>query len=77
MPLNVNNYEEREHTIYSLFQDLKLDYLVLLTGESPFAQHIRHRQITSVSGYFKCLSPLLPFSFICLWGVMLTLDHRH
>lgn len=66
MPLNVNNYEEREHTICSLFQDLKLDYLVLLTGESPFAQHIRHGQIAPISGYVERLFPLLPFPSICI-----------
>lgn len=66
MPLNVNNYEEREHSICSLFQDLKLDYLVFLTGESPFAQQIRHGQIAPILGYFDRLPPLLPFPFICI-----------
>lgn len=66
MPLNVNNYEERECSICPLFQDLKLDCLVLLTGESPFAQQIRHGQIASISGYFESLSPLLPFPFTCI-----------
>ena len=77
MPLNVNNYEEREPSIWSLFQDLKLDYLVLLIGESPFTQRSRYRQIASVSGYFESLSCLLPFPFICTGGGMLILDHRH
>lgn len=62
----MNNYEEREHSICSPFQDLKLDYLVPLTGESPFAQHVRHGQIASISDYFGNLSLLLPFPLICI-----------
>lgn len=77
MALNVNNYEEKEPSICSLFQDLKLDSLVLLIGESPFTQQIRYRQIASISGYFESLSSLLPFLLICIGGVMLILDHRH
>lgn len=54
---------KKENMSFVIFQDLKLDYR-LLTGESPFAQQIRHGQIASILGYFERLSPLLLFPFI-------------